>query len=43
MDTLHEGAVAAAGTRPDGTIDINAALRGLLEGLLNAVNLPHIR
>lgn len=37
MDTLHEGAVAAAGTRPDGTIDINAALRGLLEGLLNAV------
>ena len=37
MDTVHEEALAAAGTRPDGTVDINAALRSLLEGLLNAV------
>lgn len=37
MDTVHEEALAAAGLRPDGTIDINAALRSLLEGLLNAV------
>ncbi len=37
MDTLHESAIAAAGARADGTIDINAALRSLLEGLLNAV------
>lgn len=37
MDTVHEGALAAAGVRADGTIDINAALRSLLEGLLNAV------
>ena len=37
MDTIHEEAVAAAGTRPDGTIDLNAAARSLLEGLLNAV------
>ena len=37
MDTVHEEALAAAGVRADGTIDINAALRALLEGLLNAV------
>lgn len=37
MDTVHEEALAAAGTRPDGTIDLNAAMRSLLEGLLNAV------
>ena len=37
MDTVHEEALAAAGVRADGTIDINAALRSLLEGLLNAV------
>lgn len=37
MDTVHEEALAAAGARADGTIDINAALRSLLEGLLNAV------
>lgn len=37
METVHEEALAAAGTRADGTIDINAALRSLLEGLLNAV------
>ena len=36
METLHEEALAAAGIRADGTIDINAALRSLLEGLLNA-------
>ena len=36
METVHEEALAAAGTRADGTIDINAALRSLLEGLLNA-------
>ena len=36
METVHEEALAAAGTRSDGTIDINAALRSLLEGLLNA-------
>ena len=36
MDTVHEEALAAAGVRADGTIDINAALRALLEGLLNA-------
>ena len=37
MDTVHEKAIADAGVRADGTIDINAALRSLLEGLLNAV------
>ena len=37
METVHEEALAAAGVRADGTIDINAALRALLEGLLNAV------
>lgn len=37
METLHEEALAAAGARPDGTIDINAAMRSMLEGLLNAV------
>lgn len=37
MDTVHEEALAAAGVRADGTIDISAALRSLLEGLLNAV------
>lgn len=37
MDTVHEEALASAGTRADGTIDINAALRSMLEGLLNAV------
>ena len=37
MDTVHEGALASAGVRADGTIDINAALRSMLEGLLNAV------
>ena len=37
MDTVHEEALASAGVRADGTIDINAALRALLEGLLNAV------
>lgn len=37
MDTLHEKAIARAGVRADGTIDINAALRSLLEDLLNAV------
>lgn len=37
MDTVHEEALAAAGVRADGTIDINAALRSLLEGLLNAM------
>ena len=37
MDTLHERAIARAGVRADGTIDINAALRSLLEDLLNAV------
>ena len=36
MDTVHEEALAA-GLRPDGTIDINAAVRSLPEGLLNAV------
>ena len=36
METVHEEALAAAGVRADGTIDINAALRSLLEGLLNA-------
>lgn len=30
-------ALASAGVRADGTIDINAALRSMLEGLLNAV------
>lgn len=37
METVHEEALAAAGGRPDGTIDINAAMRSMLEGLLNAV------
>ena len=37
METLHEEALAAAGKRADGTIDINAAMRSMLEGLLNAV------
>ena len=37
MDTVHEEALASAGARADGTIDINAALRSMLEGLLNAV------
>ena len=37
MDTVHEKAIADAGVRADGTIDINAALRSMLEGLLNAV------
>lgn len=37
MDTVHEEALAAASLRPDGTIDINAAVRPLLEGPLNAV------
>ncbi|WP_455137787.1 IS256 family transposase [Thermophilibacter sp.] len=37
MDTVHEGALAAAGSGRGGRIDINAALRSLLEGLLNAV------
>lgn len=37
MDTVHEEALAAAGTRPGGTIDLNAAMRSLLEGLLNAL------
>ncbi len=37
METLHEEALAAAGARPDGMIDINAAMRSMLEGLLNAV------
>lgn len=36
MDTVHEEALAAA-ERADGTIDINAAMRSMLEGLLNAV------
>lgn len=34
---MHEEALTAAGVRADGTIDINAALRALLEGLLDAV------
>ena len=42
METVHEEALAAAGTRSDGTIDINAALRSLLEGLLNAEKLEII-
>lgn len=37
METLHEEALAAAGARPDGTIDINTSMRSMLEGLLNAV------
>lgn len=37
MDNVHEQALAAAGVRADGTIDINAAMRSMLEGLLNAV------
>lgn len=37
METLHEEALAATGARPDGTIDISAAIRSMLEGLLNAV------
>lgn len=37
MDTVHEEALAAAGTRADGTIDISAALSSPQEGLLNAV------
>ena len=37
MDTVHEGAAAQAVTRPDGSIDLNATARGLLESLLNAV------
>lgn len=36
MDTVHEEALAAAGVRADGTIDINAAMRSMLESLLNA-------
>lgn len=38
MDTVQEGAArAAAATRPDGSIDLSATARGLLESLLNAV------
>lgn len=37
METLHEEALAAAGARPNGTIDISAAMRSMLKGLLNAV------
>ena len=37
METLHEEALAAAGARDGGSIDINAAMRSMLEGLLNAV------
>lgn len=37
METLHEGALAAVGARPDGTIDISAAMHSMFEGLLNAV------
>jgi putative transposase len=37
METLHEEALASAGVRADGTIDLNAATRALLEGLLNAM------
>lgn len=36
MGTVRKEALAA-GARAGGTIDINAALRSLLEGLLNAV------
>lgn len=32
METLHEEAPASVGARPDGTIDINAAMRSMLEG-----------
>ena len=35
MDTVHEEALAAAGVRADGTIDINAALRSLSFGILS--------
>ena len=37
METVHETALAEAGTRPDGRIDLNAAMRSMLESLLNAV------
>lgn len=32
METVHEDALAAAGERPDGTIDINAAMRPMPGG-----------
>ncbi len=37
MDTVHESPSAGAALRPDGTVDLNATARGLLESLLNAV------
>lgn len=37
MDTVHEGAAARAAARPDGSIDLNATARGLLESPPDAV------
>ena len=37
METVHETALDEARTRPDGRIDLNAAMRLMLESLLNAV------
>ena len=37
METVHETALDEAGTCPDGRIDLNAAMRLMLESLLNAV------
>ena len=37
METVHEAALAEAGTLPDGRIDLNSAMRSMLESLLNAV------
>lgn len=37
MDTLHEKTLEQTETREDGTLDINGALRKLLENLLNAI------
>lgn len=37
MNTTHEEALTAGGTRPDSTIELNAAMRPPPEGLLNAL------